>query len=122
MHARQGVARSRGVPCGIDEIVRRCVAFQPDVLYFRPIDSSVLFTIVQRVLERIGRPLVIHMMDDWPARLEASNPERFREMDRDLRSLIGRSQRLPSLPASMSAAPPERNGCTWFPLGNGSGP
>src|SRR3546814_10515530 len=48
LHARQGVARSRGVPCEIDEIVRRCVAFQPDVLYFRPIDSSVLFTIVQR--------------------------------------------------------------------------
>src|SRR3546814_15636472 len=62
LHATLGVARSRGVPCEIDEIVRRCVAFQPDVLYFRPIDSSVLFTIVPLVLERIGRPLVIHMM------------------------------------------------------------
>src|SRR3546814_11935006 len=70
---------------------------------------SVLFTIVQRVLERIGRPLVIHMMDDWPARLEASNPERFREMDRDLRSLIGRSQRLLSISGAMSAAYHERS-------------
>src|SRR3546814_19021695 len=35
LHARQGAARSRGVPCEIDEIVRRCVAFQPDVLYLK---------------------------------------------------------------------------------------
>src|SRR3546814_15760288 len=80
---------------------------------------TTLFRSGQRVLERIGRPLVIHMMDDWPARLEASNPERFREMDRDLRSLIGRSQRLLSISGAMSAAYHERYGGNWLPLANG---
>src|SRR3546814_19580039 len=62
------------------------------------------------------------MMDDWPARLEASDPERFREMDRGLRSLIGRSQRLLSISSAMSAAYHERYGGNWPPLPNGSDP
>src|SRR3546814_14516365 len=62
------------------------------------------------------------MMDDWPARLEASDPERFREMDRGLRSLIGRSQRLLSISSAMSAAYHERYGGNWLPLANGSDP
>ncbi|MFC3714815.1 FkbM family methyltransferase [Luteimonas soli] len=122
LHARQDIGRSRGVSYDVDEIVRRCIKFQPDVVYFRPIDSSRLFSVVESLLERIQRPLVIHMMDDWPARLEASDPERFAQIDGALRALVGRSQRLLSISGAMSVAYRERYGGEWLPLANGSDP
>lgn len=122
LHARQGIAKSRGISYEVEEIVQRCVDFQPDVVYFRPIDSRVLFSVVERLLEQVQRPLVIHMMDDWPARLEESNPEHFEEMDHALRNLVRRSQRLLSISGAMSAAYHERYGGDWTPLANGSDP
>src|SRR3546814_18643950 len=62
------------------------------------------------------------MMDDWLARLQASDPERFAQMDGALRALIGQSQRLLSISGAMSAAYHERYGGDWLPLANGSDP
>src|SRR3546814_1066892 len=35
LHPRQEIGRSRTISYDLDEIVRRCIEFQPDVVYFR---------------------------------------------------------------------------------------
>src|SRR3546814_11744103 len=47
LHPRQEIGRRRTISYDLDEIVRRCIEFQPDVVYFRPIDSSRLFSVVE---------------------------------------------------------------------------
>src|SRR3546814_3155057 len=81
LHPRQELGRSRTISYDLDEIVRRCIAFQPAVAYFRAIDSRRLFSVVERLLARIQRPFVINKMDDWLARLQATDSELFSRSD-----------------------------------------
>ncbi len=53
------------------EIHRRVASFQPELIYLRPTDDDPSYTrLCTTIIERSQRPLVTHIMDDWPARAE----------------------------------------------------
>ena len=66
--------------------------FQPEIIFYRPvIDNWPLHDLAIEIINRSETPLVLWLMDDWPARLEADNPEVAARMDADLRKLFERS-------------------------------
>lgn len=66
--------------------------FQPEIIFYRPvIDNWPLHDLAMEIINRSKAPLVLWLMDDWPARLEADNPEVAARMNADLRQLFERS-------------------------------
>jgi FkbM family methyltransferase len=104
----------------LDEVA----SFEPEVIYYRPtIDLHPhLHALALEVLARHPVPLVTHIMDDWPRRLEADDEERGRKVDRALRDLLSRSDKVLSISEKMSAAFGDRYGTTFEPIANGVDP
>lgn len=100
-------------------LIDRCVAFAPDVVYVRPIDSARLLGFTLALLSKIARPVVVHMMDDWPERLRHADRPRHARMDAMLRSILMRASVRLSICDEMSAAYARRYGGEWVPLANG---
>lgn len=66
--------------------------FKPEIILYRPvIDNWPLHDLAMEIVSRSETPLVLWLMDDWPARLEADNPEVAARMNADLRELFERS-------------------------------
>ncbi|MBR9806026.1 MAG: glycosyltransferase family 4 protein [Alphaproteobacteria bacterium] len=66
--------------------------FQPEIIFYRPVtDNCPLHDLAMEIINRSKAPLVLWLMDDWPARLEADNPEMAARMNADLRQLFERS-------------------------------
>jgi GT2 family glycosyltransferase/glycosyltransferase involved in cell wall biosynthesis len=101
------------------ELLIACRKFRPDVIYFRPVDSDQLFEFAEVAVNDLARPLVIHMMDDWPDRLRAQHPVRHAKLDRSLRDLLSRASRRLSISDAMSEAYLNRYGLSFLPLANG---
>jgi len=115
----QQIASSMNSTLSLESVVENCRQFDPDVIYFRPVDSDLLFDAACRIIQELNKPLVIHMMDDWPERLRRSEPVRFARMDKVLRSLLNISARRLSIGSAMAKAYEQRYGCKWLPLANG---
>lgn len=115
----QSIDESRANPIPLDQIVERCQAFQPDVIYFRPVDSEVLFDVVESTVAVIHKPLVIHIMDDWPERLRINDAAKYQRLDHRLRHLLSRASRRLSISQAMAEAYRDRYGGDWSPLANG---
>ena len=64
-----------------DEVLDEVASFRPEVIYYRPtIDQHPhLHALALNVLARHPVPLVTHIMDDWPSRLEAHDEVRGRK-------------------------------------------
>ncbi len=103
----------------VDAVLTSCRAFDPDVIYFRPIDSWPLLAFAERAVAALGKPLVLHMMDDWPERLREADPTRFALFDASLRRLISASVERLSIGEAMSNEYERRYGYSFVPLGNG---
>ena len=101
------------------ELLTACLEFAPDVLYFRPIDSERLFDFVERVMQDLPVPIVIHMMDDWPERLKVDDPEKFRNCDSALKRLLDTAAGRFSICQKMSDVYLKRYGHQFVPLANG---
>jgi glycosyltransferase involved in cell wall biosynthesis len=97
----------------------RCLHFAPDVIYFRPVDSEPLHALCDKVQRRLGKPLVVHVMDDWPERLRRNDPARFSQLDTRMRHAIRNAQALLSICDDMSSAFGARYGGRWIALANG---
>lgn len=53
-----------------DRVRQFIKAFDPQIIYFRPVDEPRLYwTLPQRLASDLGLPMVTHIMDDWPGRL-----------------------------------------------------
>lgn len=117
----QSIEHSKQHPIEGDELLARCREFKPQVIYFNPTDSRRLLDIAGTLVEETNAALVLHMMDDWPARLEADS-ENFIYCDRALRRLIGRSRKCLSISDAMSEAYRKRYGVDWSALANGVEP
>ena len=104
-----------------DEVFEEVASFQPEVIYYRPtIDLHPhLHALAVNLLARQPVPLVTHIMDDWPSRLEAHDEVRGRSVDEDLRHLLSRSDKLLSISDKMSAVFSERYGVTFEAIANG---
>jgi len=98
------------------------LAFNPDVIYFRPVDMEVLFDVAEEILFRLDKPLVIHIMDDWPERLRHSDHGKFNRIIPRLLKMINRAKVLLSISQAMSDVYQERYGGIWHPLANGVEP
>ena len=115
----QSIDQSRAVEIGVSEAIELCRDFQPDVIYFRPVDSESLFAFAEQIAAVIGKPLVIHMMDDWPKRLKTIDNVKFHKLDRALRRLLTLASQRLSICQAMSDVYETRYGGKWFPLANG---
>ncbi|MFH0342510.1 MAG: glycosyltransferase [Chromatiales bacterium] len=91
-----------------------CLAFQPDVIYYRPHDRPKGFhQWAEAVIDRLGVPVVTHLMDDWMARFEDGA-----DAEKSLRSILWRSAACLSIGEAMSTAFSERYGVPFYPVAN----
>ena len=106
------------------EILEAVASFSPEIIYYRPrIDSHPnLHTLALEILARHPVPLVTHVMDDWPRRLEAEDETRGRAVNQALRELLWRSDKALSISEKMSAALGDRYGVTFEAVANGVDP
>lgn len=107
-----------------DAVLHEVALFRPEIIYYRPtIDQHAhLHALALKVLARHPVPLVTHIMDDWPRRLEAHDEARARNVDQDLRQLLSQSDKALSISDKMSAVFGDRYGVTFEAIANGVDP
>lgn len=115
----QPIAQSQATALTVEQALDLAREFDPDVIYFRPVDSDCLFQAAERMVAALAKPLVIHIMDDWPERLKHTDNARFSLLDQKLRSLLDRATVRLSICQAMSDAYAQRYGGQWRPLANG---
>ncbi|MEE9328330.1 MAG: glycosyltransferase [Cocleimonas sp.] len=115
----QSIKNSQLKILAVFDILEQCKTFNPDVIYFRPIDSPLLFDIVEQLLAIIKKPLVIHMMDDWPTRLQSTDEKNYTKLNDKLQHLVQLSRNLLSISDAMSNEFSIRYGGKWKALANG---
>lgn len=107
-----------GVAGDLGDAMAKLQAFEPDVLFFRPVlDSDVLSDFQMRAAE-LSVPSVIWLMDDWPARTTGLPAEDRARIDRELRRLLDRSTVRWAISASMKDAFETRYGVRFGVLRN----
>ncbi len=91
-----------------------CHDFCPDVIYYRPHEGPVAFhRWAEDIIDRLGAPVVTHLMDDW-IRRSGSNTE----SEKLLRSRLQRSAACLSVGEAMSAEFEDRYGVAFQPIAN----
>ena len=100
-------------------VLALCRNFQPDVIYYRPLDGSLhLHQLAVTLIAELGVPYIIHLMDDWPARLQYEGPRLFSELDGSLRRLLNNAAFALSIGTAMSRAFECRYGVPFTPIAN----
>ncbi|MBB4285834.1 FkbM family methyltransferase [Roseospira goensis] len=102
----------------------RARAFAPEALYYRPQPTrGHLHPLALDLVEGLGAPLILHLMDDWPALLARTDPLVHQVWAQDLAWLAGRAAVRLGIGASMVVAFRDRyGGGTWEALANGIDP
>jgi glycosyltransferase involved in cell wall biosynthesis len=115
IHRRQNLVISEKLLLWINE-------FSPDIIYTQ-LSSFTLIKFVKAIQYQINKPLVIHIMDDWPVTITKLQKGLFRrywayKIDREFRGLLQRSSVLMSISEAMSEAYSSRYGRTFIPFHN----
>jgi hypothetical protein len=99
-------------------------AFDPQVVLYRPLaDRPELHILAMAAIEsRPALPLAVWLMDDWPARAEAADPQGFAAMGADLAALLARAGLRLSISRAMSQAFGARYGVPFRAFANGVDP
>ena len=106
-----------------DEIASEISAFKPDVILYRPVaDRPRLHKFAMSAIERLQKPLVTWVMDDWPTAFAAKDPAAAATMERDWRSLLSRSAVRLSISNAMSKAFKSRYDLDFVAVANGIDP
>lgn len=101
-------------PAGAEDAWEACLTFRPDVIYYRPHNQLEAFhKWAEAVIDRLGVPVVTHLMDDWMARLAGGA-----EAEKSLRCILWRSAACLSICEAMSTAFSERYGVSFYPVAN----
>lgn len=105
----------------------RCMAlveaFDPDCILYRPTpDNGTLHELAMRLIQTRPLPLITWIMDDWPARLEQSDPGAFELLNSDLEWLLHRSFRCLCISDRMKEAFEPRYGVAFTAIANGVDP
>lgn len=119
MDLKTSVDDSRKKNICLDTAVKMAVQFNPEVIYFRPVDSPLLFDLIEIILMHMQRPLVVHVMDDWMERMKYTDAAQHTIFDRRLRKIIEISQVRLSISDAMSKVFAKRYGKDWHALANG---
>lgn len=102
-----------------ESITLECKAFNPHLIYYRIAFGNINFyNFACRLIEELGKPLVTHIVDDWPTRLQYENPNLYSQIDNSLRSLLEQSTARLSISEHMSSAFQERYGVDFVPIAN----
>ncbi len=103
------------------EALEQIAAFNPDVVYYRPVLDSHprLHELALEVLDRNPVPLVTHIVDDWPSRFAAKDAAGAAAADQELRQIFARSDKVLGISERMAAVFQERYGLTFEPIANG---
>ncbi len=99
---------------------KRIEAFAPELIYYRPVDEPAAYgALAEALISLLGCPYVIHLMDDWPLRLEATAPAKALVTLPRLRSLIeGAALRL-AISGPMANTFSKRYGAPFSAIANG---
>ncbi|MBB4266433.1 FkbM family methyltransferase [Roseospira visakhapatnamensis] len=102
----------------------RARAFAPEAVYYRPQPSRGHLHPLALDLIHHGRwPLILHLLDDWPALLARTDPLAHGVWDQDLRWLARRAGVRLGIGDSMASTLSDRyGGGTWQALANGIDP
>lgn len=101
-----------------EDVLNLCRNFAPEGVYVRPTDA-VSLEMAERVIDTLGVPYAVHIMDDWPDRLRMTNSDQFFILDRSLKNLLSRASIRWSICKKMSLAYSERYGVNFESLANG---
>ena len=107
---------------GKDELMKAVVEYRSEVLYYRAVDDRLLHEFAARLTTSQVPPFVVHMMDDWPARLCRNKPEEFSYFDKTLRSMFHSASARLSIGQKMSDAFRERYTLAFKPFANAIDP
>jgi FkbM family methyltransferase len=105
-----------------DEVMAAVSQYAPQVIYYRAVDDERVHSFACRLINEQPAPLVVHLMDDWPARLALTRPEVLNHYDRTLRSLLRVASARLSISSPMSRAFAERYDHSFDVLANGIDP
>jgi len=99
-------------------------SFAPAVVYYRPQPTrGHLHPLALDLIEAVNAPLILHLMDDWPALLARTDPLAARVWTDDLAWLASRAAVRLAIGESMAAAFGDRyGGGRWEALANGIDP
>jgi hypothetical protein len=123
LHSEAGHPAFKQAKLTREDVLREAADFDPQLIYFRPTDSPPEFLeLGWEIVQRLGAPVVAHIMDDWPERLRIEDPEKFARIEPTLRALLDRSAVRFSIGEAMSAAFLERYGGKFLPVANGIEP
>ncbi|HRX39157.1 MAG TPA: FkbM family methyltransferase [Parvularculaceae bacterium] len=91
-----GGAPARFIPDDPGAAGKIVEAFRPQIILYRPVADDIAFhrlamALITEARKKTGAGLALWLMDDWPARLQASDEKTFAELDRDLRALLSSS-------------------------------
>lgn len=96
--------------------------FSPDIIYSQ-LSTLELIHFISRLKEYLNKPLVIHLMDDWPKTISNSQKGLFqiywnRLIDKELRKLFDKADVLLSISEAMSEEYIKRYGKVFLPFHN----
>ena len=102
------------------ELIKWIEEFNPDVVYAQ-VSSMETILFCKELRSRVKKPLVIHMMDDWPTTI--SNKGLFKKywktkIDKELRALLNSASILMSISDEMSKAYKTRYHLDFIPFHN----
>lgn len=113
----------QNVPAQADEAREAVEEFCPDVILYRMVPKVPwLHEFAMQIIQRLNRPLVTWLMDDWPAHLAHSSAEEWMLLEPDLFSLLERSALRLSICESMTKAFQARYGRSFQAFANGVNP
>lgn len=107
---------------GPEEITAACLAFEPAVIYFRPTQDADFLQFSEGLIDRLGLPVVIHVMDDWLGELANESPEQFRWAAAVMGRLLERAEVRLSICEAMSVEYARRFGGEFRALANAVDP
>ncbi len=111
------------LPTGVQSAKRVIEVFKPEVILYRPVaDHAILHQYAMDLVENSDVPLIIWMMDDWPARLEIDAPDKAAVMATDLGTLFSRSALNFAISEGMSSVFGDRYGVPFDVAHNGVNP
>ncbi|CAK0779602.1 Methyltransferase, FkbM family [Gammaproteobacteria bacterium] len=96
--------------------------FKTEIIYYRAVDNDTVHSFASAAIKELKSPYVIHLMDDWPKRLETRSPTQCQQFDPSLRILIRNSSAACSIGRSMSAAFTQRYRKPFYEFSNAVDP
>jgi FkbM family methyltransferase len=109
-------------PSSSEILINQIRQYDPKVIYYRAVDDDVVHSFAKRVIKEVDRPLVLHIMDDWPERMRHCDPDRYKRFDSELREMFNAARKCLSIGKAMATTFENRYGVSFAPFSNAIDP